>query len=291
MQRRMGRRSGFALICFGVAAVLRPRLDLEFPAGGVCIRPARLHSATRSRDRRTEKLLRRSSSKRRLGAKTSWRKIMLKTSLGLALAATALSSGIALAQTNPPSSAGAPPAMSGPASGQFLTQLQPNMMRGSKLMGVDVYGSDNQKIGDIDEVIVDRDGRIQAVVVGVGGFLGIGTKDVAFAFSELQWMADDQARTAANTAGGVTAPASPSTGQPATTGSTGMAAPPAGTTTAAATDDDGVPDRAMVRMTKADLQNAPEFRYRASDARAGSTNPPASTTAPPAGATRPATPQ
>jgi sporulation protein YlmC with PRC-barrel domain len=231
---------------------------------------------------------------------------MLKTSVGLMLAATALSTGFALAQTNPPSSAGSPPAMSGQSSGQFLTQMQPNTMRGSKLMGVDVYGSDNQKIGDIDEVIVDRDGRIQAVVVGVGGFLGIGTKDVAFAYSQLQWMSDDQARAAntsppaANTAGGVTAPASPSAGQPATTGSTGMSGTttgtmPAGGTTTAAAADDGVPDRAMVKMTKADLQNAPEFRYSAADAAratgAGNTNPPASTTAPPAGATRPATPQ
>jgi sporulation protein YlmC with PRC-barrel domain len=227
---------------------------------------------------------------------------MLKTSVGLMLAATALSTGFALAQTNPPSSAGSPPAMSGQSSGQFLTQMQPNTMRGSKLMGVDVYGSDNQKIGDIDEVIVDRDGRIQAVVVGVGGFLGIGTKDVAFAYSQLQWMSDDQARAAntsppaANTAGGVTAPVSPGAGQPATTGSTGMAGTTAGTgTTTAAAADDGVPDRAMVKMTKADLQNAPEFRYSAADAAratgAGNTNPPASTTAPPAGATRPATPQ
>jgi sporulation protein YlmC with PRC-barrel domain len=232
---------------------------------------------------------------------------MLKTSVGLMLAATALSTGFALAQTSPPSSTGSPPAMSGPASGQFLTQMQPNTMRGSKLMGVDVYGSDNQKIGDIDEVIIDRDGRIQAVVVGVGGFLGIGTKDVAFAYSQLQWLSDDQARAAntsppaANTAGGVTAPVSPGAGQPATTGSTGMAGTtagtgtmPAGGTTTAAAADDGVPDRAMVKMTKADLQNAPEFRYSAADAAratgAGSTNPPASTTAPPA-ATRPATPQ
>ena len=69
------------------------------------------------------------------------------------------------------------------ASTQFVTVLASDQMRGSKLIGVDVYGSDNAKIGDIDELIFDKDGRIQAVVVGVGGFLGIGTKDVAFPYS------------------------------------------------------------------------------------------------------------
>ena len=225
---------------------------------------------------------------------------MLKTSLAAAAAVTALSAGAALAQTNPAPATQAPmnqtqatTAMPG-GSGQFMTQMQPNMMRGSKLIGVDVYGTDNQKIGDIDEVLVDRDGKIQAVVIGVGGVLGIGTKDVAFPFSELQWMNNDQARAAANAtnnAGGVTAPANPNA--PATTGSTaattGSTATTgtAGTTAAANADDDGVPDRAMVRMTKADLQNAPEFHYR-NAARTGAAG---TNTNPPANANRPATAQ
>ena len=203
------------------------------------------------------------------------------TSLVAALSATALSSGLALAQTNPAPAAGQTtmaPAASSAGSTQFMTVMSPNLMRGSKVIGVDVYGSDNQKIGDIDEVLLDRDGKIQAVVIGVGGFLGIGTKDVAFSFDQLQWMSDDQVRAANTTpATGVTVPASPSvTGQPATTGSTATGTT---TTTAAAMDDDGVPDRAMVKMTKADLQNAPEFRYSARNA-ATNTNPPAPRPAP-----------
>ena len=97
-------------------------------------------------------------------------------------------------------------------------------------------------------------------------------------------MADTQATAGqtvpGTTTGGVTQPASPGTappaGQPATTGT-------AATTGAGA--DDGVPDRAMVKMTKADLQNAPEFRYSATDAgRIGGTG---STTPPPASTNRP----
>lgn len=194
---------------------------------------------------------------------------MLKTSVGLMLAATALSTGFALAQTNPPSSAGSPPAMTGQASGQFLTQMQPNTMRGSKLMGVDVYGSDNQKIGDIDEVLVDKQGKIQAVVVGVGGFLGIGQKDIAVRYDQVQWMSSQEVQAASpqtsgtTTTGGVTSPSAPAgagTNPPATTGSTGAARPAGGSAT---TSSDNTPARAMVKMTKADLQNAAEFRYSA----------------------------
>jgi sporulation protein YlmC with PRC-barrel domain len=212
---------------------------------------------------------------------------MLKMRLGASLAAAALLTGSALAQTSP--------ATTQPAgSGQVLTQMSPELMRGSKLTGLDVYGADNQKIGDIDEVLVDKEGKIQAVVVGVGGFLGIGQKDVAIPFAQLQWSTDDRTRTAngaggygTNTAGGITTPASPpagpaGAGQPATTGSTGAAGTAA---TVNAGNDDGVPDRATVHMTKADLQNAPEFRYRANDPNqvgaAGNTNPPPQNVNPP----------
>jgi hypothetical protein len=156
------------------------------------------------------------------------------------------------------------------------------MMRGSKITGVDVYGPDNQKVGDIDELLVDRDGKIQAVVIGVGGFLGIGQKDVAIPYAELHWMSDEEARTATNTtgAGGVATPTPPRTGQPATTGSTGTTGT-AGTGMAAS--DSAAPDRAKISMTKDQLKAAPEFHYSANTAArstTGNTNPPASTTAP-----------
>ena len=215
---------------------------------------------------------------------------MLKMHLAAGLAAAALMTSAAVAQTTPAPAGGG-------AAGQLMTQMQPNMMRGSKLMGVDVYGSDNQKIGDIDEVLVDREGKIQAIVVGIGGFLGIGEKNVAIPYTQVQWMTAEQASAAntqaggTNTAGGVTTPASP-TGtagsggnQPATTGSTGAGGTAAGGSGAGGSND-GTPARAMVRMSKADLQNAPEFRYSADagGGGAGGTNPPATTN-------RPAAPQ
>jgi hypothetical protein len=45
--------------------------------------------------------------------------------------------------------------------------------------------SDN-KIGDIDDVLIDKSGKITALIVGVGGFLGIGEKDVALPFSAVK---------------------------------------------------------------------------------------------------------
>jgi sporulation protein YlmC with PRC-barrel domain len=221
---------------------------------------------------------------------------MLKMPLAAGLAVTALMAGSALAQTTAPTQ----PA----GAGQVMTQMPPDLMRGSQLMGIDVYGADNQKIGDIDEVLVDRQGKIHGLVVGVGGFLGIGQKDVAIPFDQVQWMSTQEAQASSttgqggygtNTDGGVAAPAAGGGNQPATTGSTAAGttgspgaagtlggASPAGTTAGAggataSGSDPNMPARAMVKMTKADLQNAPEFRY-SSDANragaAGNTNPP-----------------
>ncbi len=222
---------------------------------------------------------------------------MLKMPLAAGLAVTALMAGSALAQTTAPTQPAGP--------GQVMTQMPPDLMRGSQLMGIDVYGADNQKIGDIDEVLVDRQGKIHGLVVGVGGFLGIGQKDVAFPFDQVQWLSNqeiqasnaNQAGYGTNTAGGVTTPTAPSAGgpnQPATTGSTaagttgspgaagtlggaGTGGGTAGGGTTAAGGDPNTPARAMVKMTKADLQNAPEFRYANDQNRAGAagkTNPP-----------------
>jgi sporulation protein YlmC with PRC-barrel domain len=213
---------------------------------------------------------------------------MLKMQLAAGLAVTALMAGTALGQTTAPTQPAGP--------GQVMTQMPPDLMRGSQLMGIDVYGADNQKIGDIDEVLVDRQGKIHGLVVGVGGFLGIGQKDVAIPFEQVQWMSNQEVQASStagqggygtNAASGVTTPTAPAAGgtnQPATTGSTATGSPgaagtlggagPAGTTagaggTTASGSDPDTPARAMVKMTKADLQNAPEFRYSNDANRAG----------------------
>ena len=51
-----------------------------------------------------------------------------------------------------------------------------NMWSASKLVGLNVYNDQNEKLGDISEILVDKSGKVEGVVIGVGGFLGIGQK-------------------------------------------------------------------------------------------------------------------
>jgi sporulation protein YlmC with PRC-barrel domain len=68
----------------------------------------------------------------------------------------------------------------------FVQQQDSSEWRSSKLVGASVYGPDNKSIGSIDDLILDQKGGIKAAVVGVGGFLGVGQKDVAVPFDALQ---------------------------------------------------------------------------------------------------------
>lgn len=50
----------------------------------------------------------------------------------------------------------------------------------------DVYDHQDNKIGDVNDILLDQSGKVQAVIVGVGGFLGVGEKDVAVSFDALK---------------------------------------------------------------------------------------------------------
>lgn len=49
-----------------------------------------------------------------------------------------------------------------------------------------VYDPSKNKIGDIDDLVINKDGTISQAVIGVGGFLGVGEKDVAIPFTQLK---------------------------------------------------------------------------------------------------------
>ena len=49
-----------------------------------------------------------------------------------------------------------------------------------------IYDKSDSKIGNIDDVLVDPNGQIDAVIIGVGGFLGAGEKDVAVGFNSIK---------------------------------------------------------------------------------------------------------
>ncbi len=68
----------------------------------------------------------------------------------------------------------------------FLTEQKSSQWLANSLIGKSIYSSDNNAIGDIENLVIDRDsGRVTAVVIGVGGFLGIGEKRVALPFSSV----------------------------------------------------------------------------------------------------------
>lgn len=71
-------------------------------------------------------------------------------------------------------------------SGTFAASQAADEWRSSKLVGLTVYNAANEKIGDINDLIMGPDGKISNAVIGVGGFLGLGEKLVAVAFSDLQ---------------------------------------------------------------------------------------------------------
>ncbi|MFH6784138.1 MULTISPECIES: PRC-barrel domain-containing protein [Methylobacterium] len=177
---------------------------------------------------------------------------------------------------------------SGPAVG-FLTRPEPGSLRASKLVGVKVIGMDHVRVGEIEDVLLTEDGRVRAVVIGVGGFLGIGQKSVAVPFDTLAWNTGRTAAeappshttpdrapgdAAARTAGPQTMPGAQVTDQALAavpekrsgtvddaTGS--VAAPePRGRATVLATGD-GTVAEAEVRLTKVQLQAAPDFKYEA----------------------------
>jgi len=114
----------------------------------------------------------------------------MKTTLALALMGAALISMPAVAQNAASQNSGGQ-GQSGTqqeAKAPPLYQIKAGQWRATKLDGLDVYNTNNEKIGDISELIVDRSGKIQAVVIGIGGFLGIGEHQVAVPFEQVQWM-------------------------------------------------------------------------------------------------------
>jgi len=159
-------------------------------------------------------------------------------------------------------------------SGQFMTKAAPDQVMASKLIGTRVMGANNESIGDVNDVIMDSKGQAVAAVVGVGGFLGIGEKDVAVPFSALEFRSEAQVSamnnanapatapaTTGSTAAGTTAPA----GTMGTAGSGTMGTAGTGTmatnnaTAASGSTSVNSPQRVVLRMTKEELQSAPKF--------------------------------
>ena len=148
-----------------------------------------------------------------------------------ALMTSTLLAAPALAQSTTEPARPNPP-MASPASAP--TVQQSGQWRGSKLVGLDVYNAANEKIGDITELVTDKNGKIAIVVIGVGGFLGMGQHDVGLAWEQVRFESQ------------------PRTGSTSTTGAS---------TAASANIPRDYPDHAVVNMTKDQLKGLPAFKY------------------------------
>jgi sporulation protein YlmC with PRC-barrel domain len=174
----------------------------------------------------------------------------MKNLIAIALLSTAIVSGAAYAQQAQPADRAAPAA---PAASSEKMMLK-NNWRASKLMGLDVYNEANEKLGDVNELILDKNGKVNAVVIGVGGFLGMGEHDIAVTMDKLKFI-EEPVRTS-------------STAPTTTRETTGTSTAPASTTTTTTTTtagssnaNDWTPDHAVMSGTKEQLKAMPQFKY------------------------------
>src|SRR5207248_3793926 len=129
------------------------------------------------------------------------KKLMLSAAIG------ALTVSGAFAQANPPANPPAPqaaPAAPAPqtTSPKFIAAQSTDQWVFSKFKGTDVLGPDNAHIGSVVDMLFDKQGKILGLIVGVGGFLGIGEKNVAIDMSAFQPVPYD---TGSSSSGGGTA--------------------------------------------------------------------------------------
>ena len=78
-----------------------------------------------------------------------------------------------------------PPQQTGQATVAFIDQQQPSDWMTSALMGRRVMNSAGKILGDINDIIIDEQGKVVAVIIGVGGFLDIGEKDIGVRYTDL----------------------------------------------------------------------------------------------------------
>ena len=127
--------------------------------------------------------------------------------------------------------------------------------RTSKLVGLSVYNDNRESLGSINDLLTDKNGDIKAVVLGVGGFLGVGEHLVAVPFDKVKFVNEPVAYTGA--AGAPNAGAAKTTNTTTPTTTTGAAT----TTTTSAKANPWYPDHAVYNATKDQLKAMTEFKY------------------------------
>jgi sporulation protein YlmC with PRC-barrel domain len=178
---------------------------------------------------------------------------MVAKHIAAALIGSALLSTAALAQT--------PTATNAPASARVVASDSTfnGDWRASKVVGLNVYNDSNESLGSINDLLLDKTGSIKGVVVGVGGFLGVGEHLVAVNFDKIKFVDEPVVTTSA--ANSSTTGSSGMTGTNPSTTSNGMTTGSAPATPAASRSNPWYPDHAVLSTTKDELKAMPEFKY------------------------------
>src|SRR6202011_3468914 len=158
------------------------------------------------------------------------------------LAGTALLAGVGFAQTPTATTDRANMAPAAASDSSFKGDW-----RASKVVGLSVYNDNNESIGSINDLLMDKSGNIKAAVIGVGGFLGMGSQLVAVPFDKIKFVNEPVAYT-----GAANGPNAPGTRPPATT-TTGSASTNAPAIANTAKPNPWYPDHAAVSATKEQL--------------------------------------
>jgi sporulation protein YlmC with PRC-barrel domain len=194
--------------------------------------------------------------------------------------------GATVTTTAPPASpaGGAGAAASGAGNINYITRRDQDVLRGSDLIGMDLFGANNEDMGEVDDVLINRNGQVVGLVLGVGGFLGIGETKVAVPMSAVQFRPRPTTTGPAGTGGGAGGVGTAGTGAGGTgtagaggtagttgtggmTGTGGAGTAPIGTagtggTGAAA----GTTDVIVLMVTRDQLRAAPRFEDNAGGA-------------------------
>ena len=181
---------------------------------------------------------------------------MVSKLIATALLSTALMTGGASAQTNTGNK---------DTASASATMHKEGEWRASKLAGVDVYNEANEKIGDINDVILDKSGKADKVILGVGGFLGMGEHYVAVPFDKMKWVNEPvRSTTASNSPTPADKPAT-NVDSNARTAADGTARSTTGaattTTSTRNANENWYPDHAVYNATKDQLKAMPQFKY------------------------------
>jgi sporulation protein YlmC with PRC-barrel domain len=118
--------------------------------------------------------------------------------------------------------------------------------RTSKVVGLNVYNEQNENVGSINDLLMDKSGNVKAAVISVGGFLGMGARLIALPFDKVKFSEQPVATASASNTG------APGGAKPATT---------TGSTATASKPNPWYPDHAMISGSKDELKNMPEFKF------------------------------